>query len=99
MSDDEVVGDNAPIEFTYQGRRFRIHSVLARWRTAGEWWNRLGTHARIDSEQARDAEDREWQPDDQTRSLWKVEAAPLGALRTFELERDEATGQWRVRDL
>lgn len=99
MSDDEVIGDNAPIEFTYQGRRFRIHSVLARWRTAGEWWNRLGHNKQDLGPHPRDAEDHEWQPDDQTRSLWKVEAAPLGALRTFELERDEATGQWRVRDL
>ena len=109
MASDEVVGDNAPIEFTYQGRRFRIHSVLARWRTAGEWWNRLGPtshthspedHSREDrTAEGQDGEAQEWQPDDQTRSLWKVEAAPLGALRTFELERDEATGQWRVRDL
>ena len=100
MESDEVVGDNAPIEFTYQGRRFRIHSVLARWRTAGEWWNRLGSSAQQSASQQPDArESNQWQPDDQTRSLWKVEAAPLGALRTFELERDEATGQWRVRDL
>ena len=29
-----------PIEFTYRGRRFRIHAVLSSWREAGGWWNR-----------------------------------------------------------
>jgi len=87
---DDVVGDNAPVEFTYQGRRFRIYTVLARWRISGEWWSRLG----------KTPSDRSaWRPDDRARSLWKVEAAPIGTLRTFELERDEETGQWQVRDL
>jgi hypothetical protein len=26
-----------------------------------------------------------------------VEAAPIGALTTFEIERDEVTGQWIIR--
>ena len=85
MEPDEVVGDNAPSEFTYRGRRFRIHQIVARWRTAGGWWNRLS--------------DAPWKPDDGARSHWTVEAAPLGALRTFELERDEATGQWIIKDI
>ena len=81
----EVIGETAPREFTYQGRRFRIHAVLSRWRIAGGWWNHLG--------------DGPWQPDDHARALWKVEAAPIGAVGTFELERDESTGQWVVRNL
>jgi hypothetical protein len=31
--------------------------------------------------------------------LWRVEAAPIGALTTFELERDELTGQWIIRNV
>lgn len=85
MESDSVMGDSAPVEFTYQGRRFRIHSVLARWRIAGGWWKRF--------------DQEPWSPDDHARALWKVEAAPLGALATFELERDEATGQWIIRNL
>lgn len=85
MESDSVIGDNAPVEFTYKGRRFRIHSVLARWCTAGGWWNRVN--------------EAPWSPDDRARALWKVEAAPIGALTTFELERDEATGQWIIRNL
>jgi hypothetical protein len=34
---------------------------------------------------------------DQARALWTVEAAPIGALTTFQLERDETTGQWIIR--
>jgi hypothetical protein len=28
-----------------------------------------------------------------------VEAAPIGALTTFELERDEISGQWIIRNV
>ena len=81
----EVLADGTlrPIEFTFRGRRFRIHSVLSRWCEAGGWWNRVN--------------DGIYRPDDGARALWTVEAAPLGALTTFELERDEITGQWIVR--
>jgi len=39
----EVVSDGGltPIEFTFKGRRFRIHAVLSRWCEAGGWWNRI----------------------------------------------------------
>ena len=83
----EVLADGGltPIEFTFRGKRFRIHAILSRWCEAGGWWNRIS--------------DGKFRPDDQARSLWKVEAAPIGALATFELERDEATGQWLIRSL
>ncbi len=74
-----------PIEFTYKGKRFRIHAVLSRWCEAGGWWNRIS--------------DGKYRPDDQARALWRVEAAPIGALTTFELERDELTGQWIIRNV
>ena len=83
----EVMTDGAvtPIEFTYRGRRFRIHAVLTRWCEAGGWWNRIS--------------DGIYRPDDQARVLWRVEAAPLGTLTTFELERDEISGQWIIRSV
>jgi hypothetical protein len=31
--------------------------------------------------------------------LWTVEAAPIGALNTFQLERDEITGSWTVKQV
>ena len=38
-----VISDGAatPIEFTFRGKRFRIHAVLSRWCEAGGWWNRV----------------------------------------------------------
>ena len=52
---------------------------------AGGWWNRIS--------------DGKYRPDDQARALWRVEAAPIGALTTFELERDEVSGQWIIRNV
>jgi Family of unknown function (DUF6504) len=77
-----IDGPTTPVEFTFKGRRFRIHAVLSRWCESGGWWNRVS--------------DGKYRPDDQARALWRVEAAPIGALTTFQLERDEATGQWIV---
>ena len=77
-----IDGPTTPIEFTFRGKRFRIHAVLSRWCESGGWWNRVS--------------DGKYRPDDQARALWRVEAAPIGALTTFQLERDEATGQWIV---
>ena len=51
----------------------------------GVWWNRIS--------------DGKYRPDDQARALWRVEAAPIGSLTTFELERDEVTGQWIIRNV
>jgi hypothetical protein len=86
----EVIADGVgalatPIEFTFKGRRFRIHAVLSRWCEAGGWWNRVS--------------DGVYRPDDGARALWTVEAAPIGAVTTFEIERDEATGQWLIRSV
>ncbi|MGA1706394.1 MAG: hypothetical protein ACO39X_05060, partial [Candidatus Nanopelagicaceae bacterium] len=63
------------------------------WREAGGWWNR--------------ASDGNYRPDDGARALWRVEAAPLGAMATFEIERidnadltDEQRAEgflWRIR--
>ena len=78
---------SAPIEFTYRGKRFRIHSILNRWCEAGGWWNSIsdGIYRPNDL------------PNDNARAIWRVEAAPIGAVTTFELERDEATGKWLIR--
>ncbi len=72
-----------PIELVHNGQRFRIHTVLSSWRESGGWWNR--------------ASDGLFRPDDGSRILWRVEAAPIGAMKTFEIEREEGVGLWRIR--
>mgnify|MGYP007089522046 CR=1 FL=1 len=83
----EVISDGAatPIEFTFRGKRFRIHAVLSRWCEAGGWWNRIS--------------DGNFHPDDQARAVWKVEATPIGTVQTFELERDDLTGVWIIKSI
>jgi len=29
-----------PVEFTHNGQRFRIHTILSSWHESGGWWNR-----------------------------------------------------------
>lgn len=82
----EVITEGqAPIEFTFRGRRFRIHSVLSRWHESGGWWNRISQSPLT--------------PDDQMRTFFTVEATPIGVLSTFQLVRNETTGEWEVHTL
>jgi hypothetical protein len=83
--------EGEPIEFIYQGHHFHIHAITSRWSESGGWWNRISdgnthtdTHADL-------------KVDDQARAVWRVEAAPVGAVATFEIELDEVTGNWRIR--
>ena len=88
----EVESDGgAPIEFTFRGKRFRIHNVLTRWCEAGGWWNRISDGTTHDSNLVNNL------INDFGRSIWQVEAALIGAVSTFEIELDELTKIWRVR--
>ncbi len=80
-----ICRDSSPVEFIFRGRRFRIHSVISRWHESGGWWKRLshsGDHLTFD---------------DQPKAIYRVEALPLGVLATFQLERDDTTGQWSIK--
>jgi hypothetical protein len=79
-----------PQEFLYKGRRFRIHAILNRWRESGGWWKRLDSLNNHNLENLNDLNDQE-------RRFWRVEAAQVGALATFEIEFDEATQTWKIR--
>ncbi len=77
-----LVDGSTPVEFTFRGRRFHVHSVLSRWCETGDWWNRIS--------------DGIYRPDDGVQALWRVEAAPVEASTVFEIERDDLTGTWRI---
>ena len=83
---------STPMEFTYRGKRFRIHSVLNRWCEAGGWWNRISDGNLHNSQHL-----EQTIFNDGGRAIWRVEAAPVGALATFELEFDELTSTWIIR--
>lgn len=70
-----------PVEFIYQGVRFHINQVLTTWLQSSNWWQK------IDSDQI----------NEQVSKYWQVEAAPIGALTTFEIEFNQADNSWQIR--
>ena len=85
--------EGEPVEFIYQGRRFHIHAIASRWRESGGWWNRIDDGMRLHHQKHLEQSIF----DDGARAIWRVEAAPVGALATFEIELDEITGSWQIR--
>ena len=81
--------EGEPIEFVYKGVHFHIHSVLSRWRESGGWWNRMSD--------GRNHLTEENLFDDGGKGMWRVEAAPVGTLATFDIEFDEITHAWQIR--
>ena len=87
-----------PLEFLYKGRRFHIHAISSRWRESGGWWNRIDDGGSLTRAASSSAEFRILDYlDDGARAIWRVEAAPIGALATFDIELDEITGRWQIR--
>jgi len=86
-----IAPQGEPMEFIYKGRRFHVHAIVSRWRESGGWWNR------IDDGRLQKAPLEDVIFDDGGKAIWRVEAAPEGALATFEIELDEITGKWQIR--
>jgi hypothetical protein len=72
-----------PIEFLHGGHRFRVHTIQSCWREAGGWWKHLdqGETGFIDNQ----------------KTIWHVEAAPLGALNVFEIQFDDVSKTWSIK--
>ena len=70
-----------PVEFIYQGVRFHINQVLTTWLQSSNWWQK------IESDQI----------NEKVSKYWQVEAAPIGALTTFEIEFNQADNSWQIR--
>ena len=86
-----IAPEGEPLEFIYKGRRFHVHAIVSRWRESGGWWNRIDD-GRLRKEPLEDVVFN-----DGGKAIWRVEAAPEGALATFEIELDEITGKWQIR--
>lgn len=94
--DGRVLATNGePIEFIHNGVRFRIHAVISRWRESGGWWNRINE---IEEKSLNKSDTSILDAlDDGACAIWRVEAAPIGALATFEIELDEKSKSWQIR--
>ena len=81
QSQISLVSENGePVEFVYNGVRFHINQKLTTWLQSNRWWQRL--------DQGEIAET--------VSKHWQVEAAPVGALTTFEIEFNQESNSWRI---
>jgi hypothetical protein len=69
-----------PVEFIYNGVRFHINERLTTWLETNDWWKKL------DQGEICESVSRHWQ----------VEAAPVGALTTFEIIFNQESNSWCV---
>jgi len=61
--------------------RFHISEVLTSWLQSSPWWQE------INSDQIKE----------EVSKYWQVEAAPIGALTTFEIEFNQVDNSWQIR--
>jgi hypothetical protein len=70
-----------PVEFIYQGVRFHISAVLNSWLQSSSWWQEINSGSITE----------------EVSKYWQVEAAPIGALTTFEIEFNQGSNTWQIR--
>ena len=104
-------GVEAPEQFLWRGRLWKVRAVLAHWVETGPWWQSTSAQAVIGAEDETDhADDAGPTPVGDLlseRELWRVEAArgrssalgqdgePDGG-GVFDLCLDWANGQWQL---
>lgn len=109
---DGAVHDDAPAQFLWRGRLWKVRVVLARWVETGSWWSSrevgaaLGTEAHVGAHAGsrdgsgpapRSASDLLGE-----REVWRVEAGRGAAgsrvddLGVFELTFDHDGGRWAL---
>lgn len=98
---DGAVHDDAPAQFLWRGRLWKVRAVLARWVETGSWWSSreveaaLGTEAHDSGLALRSVTDLLGE-----REVWRVEAGRGAAgfraddLGVFELTFDHDGGRW-----
>ena len=74
-----------PVEFVYNGVRFHVNQSLTRWLQTNNWWQRLDKDLETD------------ELSEQVIKFWQVEAAPIGAITTFEIEFNQSNNTWQIR--
>jgi Family of unknown function (DUF6504) len=101
--DQDPIDADAPVAFSWRGRRFDIDQRLASWREAGQWWEPTGP--------ARSHNDHAVRNELMEREFFRVLARPSGALASgdvdaegfmisagavYDVYRDRARGGWRL---
>ncbi len=93
-----------PEQFLWQGRLWKVHTVLAQWVETGPWWRANGVHALLgaDTPAAAGGSSMTLPRIDLAaeREVWRVEASrgrsPEFGRGVFDLVFDWADGSWRL---
>ncbi len=99
-----VVGDSlggaaveAPEQFLWHGRLWKVRDVVAHWVETGPWWQSSGVRAVIGSDDAGAATDLRGADLLGEREFWRVEAGVGPASSgVFDLAFDWAEGNWQL---
>ncbi len=104
-----VQGVEAPEQFVWRDRLWRVGAVVAHWVETGPWWESRDVEALLGAETAligargRDAGGRDAGPVSVAsllaeREVWRVDAARGrgGSPGVFDLSFDWSTGEWRL---
>jgi len=66
--------------------RFHINEKLSTWLETNDWWKKLDQLDQLDQGEVCES----------VSKYWLVEAAPIGALSTFEITFNEESNTWRI---
>jgi hypothetical protein len=99
------VGDiEAPAQFVWRTRLWRVCAVVSHWVETGPWWEHADVHDLLGVRDGRDGGEEASTSAVSVASLlgerdvWRVEAARgrLGSRAVVDLSFDWATGEWRL---
>lgn len=85
--DSEGAGAEAPEQFVWRNRRWRVLSVQRHWVEARPWWREFGETGSDEL------------PDDGEDEVWRIEAATgqPGSCGVYELARPVGGIDWMLR--
>ncbi len=100
----------APEQFLWRGRVWKVRAVLAHWVETGPWWQSPGVRAVVGADEPRPAPGSATEADGGStvtdllveRELWRVEAGRgrdvegLDVAGVFDLSFDWTDGRWQL---
>lgn len=90
----------APEQFLWRGRLWKVRDVIAHWVETGPWWQSAGVRAVIGSDDAPEAGSEQVVSTDllSEREMWRVEAATgmTTGGGVFDLSFSWSDGSWQL---
>ena len=90
----------APEQFLWRGRLWKVRDVIAHWVETGPWWQSAGVRAVIGSDEAPEAGSEPVVTTDllSEREMWRVEAATgmTAGGGVFDLSFSWSDGSWQL---